>query len=87
MTSQHSDISSFRPPIVAVLGLELLQLVLQLLHGQHRPCALEGQREQQDHDRQRQQRDGDGIVGIEPVEELQRLRDEVVHQATVRSWW
>ena len=75
----------FSLAIVAVLGLQFLQLRLELLHGQHRPRPLQGQREEQEHDRQGQKGDRRAVVGPQLVEELERPGDEVVHQATFRS--
>ena len=58
-------------PIVFVPGLNLLHFRLQLLHDHHRARALEGQRRHDDHDDQRQQDDGNGIVPGGVVEERQ----------------
>src|SRR5690606_11434028 len=73
-------------PIVAVLVLKLLELGLQLLHGEHRARALERERQEHEHHREGEQRDRARVAGPQLVVELQRSGNDVVHQATVRSW-
>ena len=65
--------------VALVLLLDLLHLGLEALHLQHRLRALEGQRGQQDHHREGEERDGDGVVGDQAVEPSQDGGDGVEH--------
>ena len=66
-------------PVALVLLLDLLHLGLEPLHLQHRLRALEGQRREQHHHREGEERDGDGVVGDQAVEPSQDCGDGVEH--------